>query len=78
MKQSEAAQLLVFVNSVEGRETTELQVAAWHELLADVDYGAAMDTVRDHYQVEDGRVWPAKIRRETVDSIGRDEWLARA
>lgn len=78
MKESEAAQLLVFVNSIEGRETTDLQVAAWHDVLADVDYGDAMEAARDHVRTESRRLWPADVRRATVDSVGADEWKYRA
>lgn len=78
MTLSQVAEMLAFVNSLEGRETTELEVRAWHSILSEVDAGAAADAVSEHYRVESRRIWPADIRRATADSVGRDEWMYRA
>ena len=78
MKLSETAKILAIAASVEGQEATELQVATWHRLLADVPFDDAIGVVTDHYRTESRRIWPADIRRATVDSVGRDEWLMRS
>lgn len=78
MKKSEAARVLVYLSSVEGNEVTELQVETWHDALSDVDFAEAMEAARDHVRTQSRRMWPADIRRATVDDFGRDEWLARA
>ena len=61
MLKSEVAQLLVFSASVEGREATELEVAAWFELLSDVEFAAAAAIAREHYRNEPRRLWPADV-----------------
>lgn len=61
MLKSEVAKLLVFSASVEGREATDLEVAAWAELLADVDYEVASEIAREHYRNEPRRLWPADV-----------------
>lgn len=61
MLKSETAMLLVFSASVEGREATELEVAAWFELLSDVDYAEAAEIAREHYRNEARRLWPADV-----------------
>ena len=63
---------------MDGREISDLSVEAWHRLLADVDYFDAMEVVKEHYRTEPRRIWPADIRRATVDSVGQDEWMMRA
>lgn len=63
MKKSEAAMLLTFVHSVQGGEVTDIGIAAWHDLLSDVDYSEAMVAARNHYKTESRRIWPADIRR---------------
>lgn len=78
MKKSEVARLLVYLSSVEGLEVTELQVETWHDALADVEFVDSMVAARDHVRSESRRMWPADIRRATVDSVGRDEWALRA
>ncbi len=76
MRKSEVAMLLTFVQSLQGREVTELQVEAWHELLADVDYQPALAAVRSHYRNETRAIWPADIRRATVDALpAEDSWM---
>lgn len=55
--------LLTFVHSVQGGEVTDLGIAAWHDLLADIDYHEAMTAARAHYKIESRRLWPADIRR---------------
>lgn len=61
MLKSEVAKLLVFSASVEGREATELEVAAWTELLGGVEYADAAAIAREHYRNEPRRLWPADV-----------------
>lgn len=77
MKKSEVALLLVFAHSLQGREVTELEVEAWHGLLDDVDAAEAMEAARVHYRTESRPLWPADIRRATVDKLdAADSWMA--
>jgi hypothetical protein len=73
---SEVAKLLTFVQSLQGREVTELQVEAWHSLLGDVQYQEAMSVAQTHYATETRPLWPADIRRATVDALApEDSWM---
>lgn len=78
MKKSETARLMAVISAVDGREINELSVEAWSRLLGDVDYLDALEAVQEHYRTESRRIWPADIRRGTVDSVGQDEWAYRA
>jgi hypothetical protein len=76
MEKSQVALLLVFVHSLQGREVTELMVEAWAELLDGVEYDAAMEVAREHYRTESRPLWPADIRRGTVDAVpSADSWM---
>lgn len=66
----------MFVHSLQGREVTELQVEAWAELLADVPFDEAMAAAKSHYRTESRPLWPADIRRATVDKLSpEDAWM---
>ena len=76
MQKSEVALLLVFGASLQGREVTELQVEAWAKLLTDVPFDAAMNVAEAHYRTESRALWPADIRRATVDATpAEDSWM---
>lgn len=76
MEKSEVALLLVFGASLQGREVTDLQVEAWTKLLADVPFQDAMDVAEAHYRNESRALWPADIRRATVDRLpAEDSWM---
>lgn len=67
----------MFAHSVQGREVTDLEVEAWSSLLADVDAADAMDAARAHYRTESRPLFPADIRRATVDMLsGEEAWMA--
>lgn len=63
MERSETAKLVVFSASVEGREATEIEMGAWHQLVGDLDYQAAMCAAREHYLSQSRRLWPADLIR---------------
>lgn len=50
MKKSEVAQLLVFKHSTEGTEPIEAQIEAWHLIIGDLDFEAAMSAAVEHYR----------------------------
>lgn len=75
MNKQETAIVLETISAVDGREVTDLSVVAWQRLLADVEYGDALEVVHEHYRTESRRIWPADIRRATADSFGPDEWM---
>lgn len=61
MRKSETAKLLTFARSVQGGEVTEVDVEAWHELIGGLVYEEAMRAVRDHFEHETRRLWPADL-----------------
>lgn len=63
MLKSETLKLVTFINSIEGRETREVQVEAWHEIIGDQDFSRTMERAKNHYRSEAGRLWPAMLRR---------------
>lgn len=76
MKKSEVAMLLVFVASLQGREVTELMVEAWAGLLDDVKFEPAMEAAKAFYRTESRPLFPADIRRATVDALpAEDSWI---
>lgn len=73
MQKSETLKIVTYVNSVEGRKVTELQVEAWHEVIGDLDFGETMERVKSHYRSESRRIWPADIRRRFIPAD--KEWM---
>lgn len=77
MLKSELAKLLVFSASIEGRETTELEVEAWWELVASLDYEVAKARAIEHYRESPRRLWPADVLRASSEEFAPgDEWMA--
>lgn len=77
--------LVAFAASVQGHEPTALQVEAWHELLADVDYVTAQARARAHFRHDPRPLWPADVMHQKYEESGeveafaaqREEWLRR-
>ena len=61
MQKSEVAMLLTFVHSIQGGETTDLEVAAWFEVLGDLAYEDAKAAVRAHAAESPEHMKPAHI-----------------
>lgn len=76
MKKSEVALLLVFSASVEGREATELEVEAWHRLLADVEYEAAAAIAESHYRESPRRLWPSDVLTGIREGVLAEDGLS--
>lgn len=64
MQQSDTGIILAYVRSIQGGgEPTRIEVAAWHELIGDLDYDLARQAIAEHFRSTSGRVWPADIRK---------------
>lgn len=61
MQVSEAAQLLLWAQGVDGRVLSELSARAWHQLIGHVDYDDALAAVQQHYREEHRWVMPADV-----------------
>lgn len=71
MKKSQVAQLLVFKHSTEGTEPIAAQVEAWHLIIGDLDFTAAMNAAVDHYRdapVDDFGRAPKLMPRHIVEA----------
>lgn len=77
MKPSEAARLLAFVASIEGREVTEMQVASWYGIIQHVPFDVAMTRATRHYETESRRIWPADLLRDKRRIPSNEEWMHR-
>jgi hypothetical protein len=75
----ETNELLMRIQAVDGRPVGDATVAAWHELLQDLDFDAAREGVRLHFQESEYPLKPAHIIQnvERIRSAGierEDEW----
>lgn len=61
MQVSEAAQLLLWAQGVDGRTLNELSARAWHQLIGHLDYEVALEAVQQHYREEHRWVMPADV-----------------
>jgi hypothetical protein len=75
VNKQETAQLLAWMQGVDGRVLNELSVLAWHQVVGDLDYDAALDAVREHYREESRYVMPADVvaRCNVGPEYGLDE-----
>lgn len=63
MTEDEVAALLRYVASTDGRNLTDLSVASWLDLLAEVPSDVARRAVRQHYAQSDERLMPVHVHR---------------
>jgi len=61
MLKSEVVDLLTYRLGVEGSPFAEVNVEAWHTLLAEVNAVDAMRAAKNHYANESRRLWPADV-----------------
>lgn len=61
MQKSEVAMLLTFVHSLQGGETTELEVAGWFDVLGRYEYADAKAAVRAHVDQSQQRITAAHV-----------------
>lgn len=61
MTLAETADLLSLAAGIDQRTIGESDVRAWQMLLADIDFAAAANALRDHYRTTTRRVMPADI-----------------
>lgn len=77
MQKSQVAELVIYAQSIQGREASKLQIEAWHTLLADVEFDVAIGRARRHFAESSRELWPADIlRRRSEDMPPGDEWMA--
>jgi hypothetical protein len=68
MEKHETAQLVFWLQGVDGRVLNELTVNVWHELVGHVAYESALGAARDHYRDESRKLMPADVlKRVEVD-----------
>lgn len=72
MTRSEMAMLSAIVHSLQGGESTRLEVEAWYEVIGDLDYEDAAEAVKAHFRAESRRIMPADVRRRVSDLYGGD------
>lgn len=64
MTRHETALLLGLAAARDYRTIGEVDVAAWHQDLADVDFADAREAVSRHYRESTDRLMPAHVRRQ--------------
>jgi hypothetical protein len=76
VKKSEVAELVIYAQSMQGREATDLQIEAWHTLLAEVPVDVAKGRARAHFAAESRELWPADVLRTRPEEYPEgDEWM---
>jgi hypothetical protein len=73
MNKIEVAKLLARASAVDGRRVTEETVAAWWELLADVEYDAAVEALKSHYMTSEKYLMPAHVLKGSQPDP--DAWM---
>lgn len=77
MRKSEVAELVIYAQSMQGREATDLQVEAWATLLVDVDADVARERAERHFRTESRELWPADLLVMRADDYdAADSWMA--
>jgi hypothetical protein len=79
MRRSEISLLLGVMAAYDRRTTGETDVAAWLDVIGDLDFADAVQAVKDHYRESSAWVMPAdvrhrvkKIREERLAAVGDD------
>lgn len=63
MNLQETTDLLVRIQIIDNRRFEEATVLAWHELVADLDFPAAVEAVRLHFRESTAYLVPAHVRQ---------------
>lgn len=63
MTRAEIARLLALIQAFDRRTVGESDVWAWHDVLADIRFDAAVDAVKNHYRNSREFLMPADIRQ---------------
>jgi hypothetical protein len=66
MQVSEAAQLLLWAQGVDGRVLSELSARTWHQLIGHLDFDDALEAVQQHYREEHRWVMPSDVLERCV------------
>jgi hypothetical protein len=61
MEKFETAQLVFWLQGLDGRTLNELTVEVWHELVGHLGYESVMGAVREHYREEWRKVMPSDV-----------------
>lgn len=67
MNMNETAQALGLAQAFDRRTVGEMDVRAWHLVLANLPAGDVMQAIQDHYAVETDWIMPAHIRRACAE-----------
>lgn len=73
MQKSEMAQVLTFAHSIQGGETTDLEVRAWHEIVGHLDYDDVMRTAQTHFRTQSRKLWPADVLKAQIPK--NERWM---
>jgi hypothetical protein len=75
---SETTQALALAQAFDNRTVGEVNIRAWHAVLADADAADVMAAIRDHYAEHTDWIMPAHIRTAVRDMVTQREMAARA
>ncbi|WP_413600823.1 hypothetical protein [Curtobacterium sp. Curtsp57] len=78
MQVSEAAQLLLWAQGVDGRVLSELSARTWHQLIGHLPFDVALEAVQEHYREEHRWVMPADVLKRAVPAGPRYGYDATA
>lgn len=62
MRRSETALVLGYAAAYDYRNVDDTTVAAWHDLLGDLDLTDVREAIKRHYQTSTDRIMPAHVR----------------
>ena len=78
MNISETTQALALAQAFDNRTVGEVNIRAWHAVLADAAAADVMAAIREHYAEHTEWIMPAHIRTAVRDMVSQREMAARA
>lgn len=79
MNIEETSKLLGLIQVIDNRRVDEATILAWAPLVADVEYGVAVEAVNLHWRESTAYLLPAHVRANVARILGaeehpQDEW----
>lgn len=78
MNIGETTQALALAQAFDNRTVGEVNIRAWHAVLADAEAADVMAAIREHYAEHTEWIMPAHIRTAVRDMVSQREMAARA
>lgn len=78
MNINETTQALALAQAFDNRTVGEVNIRAWHAVLADADAADVMAAIREHYAEHTEWIMPAHIRTAVRDMVNQREMAARS